>query len=98
MASHVRAPWALSLVGLILVLDAFGAVVYRASHPHETASLHALQPPGLGASSRCDHAQPSTLPLRVFLVDGRFNVAETIRRNHDERTQRASRTSASSGA
>jgi hypothetical protein len=78
--------WALFLLVLLLVLNVCGLLVYRASHPNQSPSLQ------LWSYLESDTFKLVTgslvLPLLVFLVEGRFDIAETIRKSREERAQR----------
>jgi hypothetical protein len=79
--------WVLLLLILLVVLNVGGLLVYRASHPREDLSLQLWNYLESGTFKLV--AGSLVLPLLVFLVEGRFNVAETIRKSREERAQKA---------
>lgn len=80
-------PWALMLLVLLVVLNVGGLLVYRSSHTNEPLSLQIWN--YLESSTFKLVAGSLILPLLVFLVEGRFNIAETIRKSQEERAQKA---------
>lgn len=79
--------WVAVLVGLLVLLNAAGLGVYAAAHPEESFADM------LWNYAESDTAKVVTasliLPLLVFVVEGRFNVTETVRANRNERLRRA---------
>jgi hypothetical protein len=70
-----------------VVLNVGGLLVYRSSHPQESLSLQIWS--YLESSTFKLVAGSLVLPLLLFLVEGRFNIAETIRNSREERAQKA---------
>ncbi|MGH3139828.1 MAG: hypothetical protein ACRDQE_08840 [Gaiellales bacterium] len=87
MLSFARpGPWALFLLVLIVVLNGCGLFIYRASHPGQSLSLQLWS--YLESETFRLVTGSLVLPLLVFLVEGRFNIAETIRKGREERAQK----------
>jgi hypothetical protein len=71
---------------LIVVLNVSGLLVYRASHPDQSPSLQLWS--YLDSETFRLVTGSLVLPLLVFLIEGRFNIAETIRKSREERAQK----------
>jgi hypothetical protein len=79
-------PWALLLLVLIVVLNGCGLLIYRASHPDQSLSLQLWS--YLESETFRLVTGSLVLPLLVFLIEGHFNIAETIRKGREERAQK----------
>lgn len=79
--------WIGALVALLVVLNALGFGLYAAAHPDESFAE------ALWGYAESDTAKVITasliLPLLVFVVEGRFNVTESVRASRIERARRA---------
>ena len=79
--------WIGTLVGLLVLLNALGFGLYAAAHPDESFAE------ALWGYAESDTAKMITasliLPLLVFVVEGRFNVTESVRASRIERARRA---------
>jgi hypothetical protein len=79
--------WIAVLVVLLVLLNAAALVLYAAAHPDEGFAE------ALWGYAESDTAKMITasliLPLLVFVVEGRFNVTETVRASRIERARRA---------
>lgn len=79
--------WVTLLLVLLVALNAAALGIYALAHPNESFSLQ------LWTYAESDTAKLITasmiLPLLVFVVEGRFNVAETVRSSRVERARKA---------
>jgi hypothetical protein len=79
--------WIATLVALLVLLNALGFGLYAAAHPDEGFAE------ALWGYAESDTAKVITasliLPLLVFVVEGRFNVTESVRASRIERARRA---------
>ena len=79
--------WVSLLLALLVGLNAIAFGVYAAAHPDESVATQ------LWSYAESDVAKLITasliLPLLVFVVEGRFNVTETVRASRVERARKA---------
>ena len=79
--------WVTLLVVLLIVLNALAFALYAAAFPKQDVALQ------LWTYAESDTAKLITasliLPLLIFVVEGRFNVAESVRASRVERARQA---------